>query len=60
MSDTFEETQKEWRSMIKELLQVESGLSDWDIEFLDNVHKRDFPLTDKQGAMIEKIYRRLL
>lgn len=54
------EEQKEWRSMIKELLAVESGLSDWDIEFLDSVNTQNFPITEKQGAMIEKIYRRVL
>ena len=47
--------------MLLELLQVENGLSAWEIDFLDNLNSEwngDF--TDRQAAVIEKIYERVM
>jgi hypothetical protein len=54
------EAEIEWRKMLKELLDVEDGLSNWEIDFLDSLNNRMQPLTDKQGATLEKIYQKVL
>ena len=55
-----EEDTKELRSILDELLDVDSGLTDWETDFLDSVSKWAGKLTRKQGVTIEKIYKRVL
>ena len=49
--------QAEFESIIDELLDLEKGLSDWEIEFLGNI-KQNWRgnFTAGQGAKIQKIY----
>jgi len=45
-------------SMVRDLFRVDSGLTEWEIEFLDNVgQNQDF--SDKQATTITQIYRRV-
>ena len=48
----------DYATMIKEIEEVASdALNEWEIGFIENVSGRK-TCTDKQGAMIEKIYRK--
>lgn len=48
------------QTKLDSLLDVESGLSDREIEFLDSIDKkRDRPLTEKQANWLDSIYERL-
>lgn len=46
---------------IQELFDLEDGLSEWEIDFLENIFSnwRDRDLTEKQEQTLEKIYERL-
>lgn len=47
---------KEYREMVREMLDTDDkGLSNWEIEFLDNMFKRT-TYTPRQAAKIEQIY----
>lgn len=49
-------------SLVEELLELEAGLSAWEIEFLDNLDEnwRDCDeLTDKQSRVLERIARKM-
>ena len=49
--------QTELEAMIDELLDLEKGLSDWEIDFLENIHENwRGNYTEGQGAKIQKIY----
>ncbi len=46
--------------LLDELLEVESGLSTWEMDFLDDMNAmRGRELTDKQAAKLHEIARRL-
>lgn len=45
----------EYRKMVKEMLDKDSGFNNWEIEFLDDMYKRT-TYTEKQIAKIEQIY----
>jgi len=47
------------RSMLKELLNTESGLSDNEIDFLDSLNQWNGDFTEKQTKWLEKIYQRI-
>lgn len=49
--DVFNERQA--REHLCDLLALERGLTQWEVDFIDNMDKRAFDLTTKQ---IEKIY----
>lgn len=48
------------RGMIKELLDLEDGLSDWEIDFLESVDNWTGNFTQKQSETIVKMWGRLL
>ena len=49
--------QTELEEMVSELLDLEKGLSDWEIDFLENIHENwRGNYTEGQGAKIQKIY----
>lgn len=48
------------RGMIIELLEVEHGLTDWEIEFLENLNQWKGNLTVNQADRLEKIYKKVL
>jgi hypothetical protein len=45
--------------MLNELLDVESGLTDWEIEFLDNVNGFRGELTGRQAIKLEEIWEKI-
>lgn len=50
----------EHQNMLDQLLDVESGLSDREVEFIDSLDKkRQYPLSQKQAAWLEAIYERM-
>ena len=52
---------KDHRKMVDELLEVDSGLSDKEIGFLDKMYSEwSGNFTEGQGNWIKKIYRRVL
>lgn len=58
-------TDKDYRSMMEELLERDSGLTAWEIDFLDSLCSKGFQneehwhFTEKQLACFEKIYNRI-
>ena len=49
--------QTELRNMLDELLEeVDEGLSNWEINFLDSLHNWDGDFTPKQAEILEKIW----
>jgi len=47
------------RDMVEELLKVDSGLTKWEIEFLDDMAVWRGSFTKKQKALIEKIWHKI-
>jgi len=47
-------------NQLDDLLDVESGLTDWELKFIEDLDSRwrDRELSDKQAATLEKIYER--
>lgn len=43
------------KSMVRELLDLESGLTDWEVNFLDDIAGRE-SFTPKQSQTIERIW----
>ena len=54
-----EDESGELRGMAEELLQVESGLKQREIDFLEGLDDWEGNLTVKQGEWIESIYKRI-
>jgi hypothetical protein len=48
-------------SVVEELLELEAGLTAWEIEFLDNLDEnwRDRELTESQSRALEGIARKM-
>lgn len=46
----------EARKCLESLLQIESGLSDWEVEFIESCSKRRDYLSDKQIDKIAEMY----
>ena len=42
---------------LKDLLDLEDGLTDWEMEFVDSLSTWDGPFTEKQRATMYKIYK---
>lgn len=51
-----EVTQLSARDHLKDLLALDHGLTDWEVEFIENVNQWSGPLTVKQMACIMKIW----
>ena len=58
---TSDEDTAQARSMMKELLDLESGLAEYEIDFLDNVY-RDWRgnITVNQYAYVLRLYKKLM
>lgn len=53
-------TENESRKMVKECLADDSDrLTAWECEFLDSLNNRRDPLTERQVAILEKIWQKL-
>jgi len=48
------------RQRCEELFELESGLADREIEFIEDIYRRNWPLTDKQARWLDAICERLL
>jgi len=46
---------KDIQNMIRELLDLEEGLSEWEVNFLDSIVLRS-TFTDKQSSKVEQIW----
>lgn len=53
------EDQIEASEMLDELLDIDSGLSPWEVSFLDDLSRWNGPFTEKQIETIEKIHQRM-
>ena len=52
---------KDEQEMLDECLNANSGLTNWEIEFLDDLDdRRDRTLSDKQLACLERINEKVL
>jgi hypothetical protein len=47
------------RDMIDELCNLESGLTDWELNFIEDLCNWDGRFTTKQADALERIYDRL-
>jgi hypothetical protein len=54
-----EYSQSELHEMMIELLNLVSGLTDWEIGFLDNINTWEGNFTDAQEATLIKIHNRM-
>ncbi len=50
---------KDQRQMLQELLEVESGLTEKEIEFLDSLTNWEGRFTDKQEAWLKRIWNKV-
>lgn len=48
-----------YRAMVRELLELDHGLTDWEIGFLDNLNNWQGNYTWKQVGTLERIYQRV-
>ena len=48
------------RDMLKELLDLERGLSDWEINFIESVNEWEGNFTQRQSETIVRIWGKLL
>lgn len=47
-----------YRSLLDELLALESGLTEWEVDFVDDLSRWEGAFTEKQAETLEKIYER--
>jgi len=47
--------QNEWESMLTELLDIDEGLTDWEIKFLESINGLNF-LTHNQFLKLQQIW----
>lgn len=45
--------------MLNALLELEDGLTDWEVEFIESLSNQNRPLSQKQHDKLESIYERL-
>ena len=51
----------DWRDELDDLLALESGLTDWEVGFIDSIDLRrdlDRPMSTKQIAMVRQVWDR--
>ena len=64
MQNDLHYNQEDYRQMMEELLQLDSGLSGWEIDFLESLCQQGFRVaehwgfTEKQLAKFEQIYEK--
>ena len=44
------------KGQIKDLLDKDSGLTDWEMEFCDDMYKKDWPFTEAEENKIDELY----
>jgi len=49
----------QYRDLLQELLDLEDGLRDWEVEFIDSLSNWKSTFTKKQVETLEKIYERV-
>jgi len=49
----------QYRDLLQELLDLEDGLRDWEVEFIDSLSNWKSTFTKKQAETLEKIYERI-
>lgn len=55
-----EEEMHEYKEMLEALLDLDSGMTGWELGFIDDLWDNwDGPFTVKQAETIEKVYERL-
>ena len=47
-----------YQDVLQELLDIESGLTDWEVGFIESLLNRQGDFTQKQKDMLDKIYER--
>jgi hypothetical protein len=55
MSEAMQ-TREELKKMVKDLLGLDNGLSEWEIKFLDDMHGWYGDFTEKQAKRIEELW----
>jgi hypothetical protein len=50
--------QKDYRNMVRELLELDEGLSRWEIEFTEYMDKWSDNYTDNQMRKIEQLWNK--
>jgi hypothetical protein len=50
--------QQKAKDHLRDLLELEDGLTDWEVNFIDDMSRWEGDFTEKQIAMIYKIYER--
>lgn len=53
---TFKETQRKARVHLQDLLDLERGLTRWEVDFIENMAEREGALTPGQIAKIYEIF----
>jgi hypothetical protein len=53
-------SQQDYRNILNELLAVEEGLTEWEIEFLESLNEWMGGFTEKQATKLEDIWNRVL
>jgi len=53
-------SQPNMRPMIAELLAVEEGMSDWEIDFCEGLDKWEYDFTPRQVAALERMWNKHL
>ena len=57
---TINEEDYSWEGLLDDLLEKESGLTYWEIDFLESLERlRDSWISDKQLAVLERLHERL-
>jgi len=47
---------REAKDCLNALLELEEGLTDWEVNFIDSIILQSYPMTEKQETAIFKIY----
>ena len=47
-------------NLIEQIEDHESQLSDWERQFIDDIQKNNYTLTEKQNSMIIKIHHKVV
>lgn len=47
-----------YRDMLKDLLELDSGLSPWEVDFIESLNAWTGDFFEKQAKTLEKIYER--
>jgi hypothetical protein len=51
-------SETELRKMLKDLLALEAGLTEWEVNFIEDLSHRKAAFTEKQGAKLEAVWNK--